>query len=320
MSTLVNPYCTETQLRAYLRNQDASIADVVKEAINQASRWIDEYKGRDYFEHDYTATGLVIDDWDELTTREILFLGYNPLIQLVSLTVGGTVWNPETQPGVLTDPPADYRVKPDKGEVISFRGTWLPDRRQAQVLVHTGAIAQISQNLSLQLRGAPEQVVVAKARFGYEQRSSAKLSTAVSVTVNATTDTVTETGHSRNAGDPVVLAGVALPTGFSADKVYYVVNPATDTYQLSATIGGDVVDATSTGTSVTVAKALLDSSLVPTGCPDWITRACIEIAATFTKWNQKDVVALDGSRQAIVQTEIPKSALTVLGARAKVMV
>lgn len=56
---------------------------------------------------------------------------------------------------------------------------------------------------------------------------------------------VTETAHGRKANDPVRFDTTgALPTGLSADTIYYVVGSSitTDTYQVSATAGGTAIN------------------------------------------------------------------------------
>jgi hypothetical protein len=58
---------------------------------------------------------------------------------------------------------------------------------------------------------------------------------------------VTWTGHTLQAGDRVILTtSGALPTGLTAGQTYYVVNPATNTFQLAATPGGTAI--TTSGT------------------------------------------------------------------------
>lgn len=58
---------------------------------------------------------------------------------------------------------------------------------------------------------------------------------------------VTWTGHTLQNGNQVILTtSGALPTGLTAGTPYYVVNQATNTFQLSATLGGSAI--TTTGT------------------------------------------------------------------------
>ena len=61
-------------------------------------------------------------------------------------------------------------------------------------------------------------------------------------------DTITVTGHGFNNGDVVTFGGTA-PGGLSTGIAYYVINKATDTFQVAATSGGSVIDLTSAGAS-----------------------------------------------------------------------
>lgn len=64
------------------------------------------------------------------------------------------------------------------------------------------------------------------------------LSSTVTITI-ASPGVVTWTGHNFLAGSPIVFSTTgALPTGLTAGTVYYVVSPAVNTFQVSATSGG----------------------------------------------------------------------------------
>lgn len=61
---------------------------------------------------------------------------------------------------------------------------------------------------------------------------------------NTTSDVILIPGHGWSDGDRVYLrqfSGLSLPTGLTKDTVYYVVNSATDQFQLEATEGGGAV-------------------------------------------------------------------------------
>lgn len=74
---------------------------------------------------------------------------------------------------------------------------------------------------------------------------------AIVITANSTTDTFSATGHALENGTPGrVASSGSLPTGLSADTVYYVVNKTEDTFQLSATLGGAAVNITTAGSGV----------------------------------------------------------------------
>jgi hypothetical protein len=71
----------------------------------------------------------------------------------------------------------------------------------------------------------------------YESLSGVSLGT-MTVTI-ASPGVVTSAGHGLIANTPVLITTTgALPTGLSAGTIYYVRNPATDTFELSATSGG----------------------------------------------------------------------------------
>lgn len=72
--------------------------------------------------------------------------------------------------------------------------------------------------------------------------------TASTFTANAGTDTITQVAHGYANGWVLWLSSSgSLPAGLSAGKEYYVVNKATDTYQLALTAGGAAIDLTSAG-------------------------------------------------------------------------
>lgn len=93
-----------------------------------------------------------------------------------------------------------------------------------------------------------------------------------SVTADAGTDAFTKTAHTLVNGDMVVFGGTAVPGGLVADTVYYVVNKATNTFQVAATSGGTAINLTSAGTSVTFTHVkwvtLTSSFVTPTVLPD----------------------------------------------------
>lgn len=63
-------------------------------------------------------------------------------------------------------------------------------------------------------------------------------------TIATPTNTFTATGHGMSNNDTVYLFDVenaGLPSGFTEGTVYYVINKATDTFQLAATAGGSAV-------------------------------------------------------------------------------
>lgn len=79
-------------------------------------------------------------------------------------------------------------------------------------------------------------------------------------TYDATTDFFTSHAHGYANGQEIVLyaSGGSVPTGFTANAVYYVVGATTDTFQLSATSGGSAVNGT-TNTDVFVQRVIPES-------------------------------------------------------------
>jgi len=70
-------------------------------------------------------------------------------------------------------------------------------------------------------------------------------------------DTVTKTGHGLTNGQSVRLANINTPNGLNTTDPYFVVNAATNTFQLALTNGGAPVDITADSTAdVTVGNAV----------------------------------------------------------------
>ena len=67
-------------------------------------------------------------------------------------------------------------------------------------------------------------------------------------TVDTSTDIVTSASHGLSDGTIVHVASTAtLPTGLSANTVYYVISSTSSTFKLSLTSGGSAIDISSTG-------------------------------------------------------------------------
>lgn len=78
--------------------------------------------------------------------------------------------------------------------------------------------------------------------------SAAKLSAAFTA---ATTDIITSAAHGLSNEDLIqVSSATTLPAGLSASTDYYVRDVTTDTFKVSATMNGEAVNITDTGTGV----------------------------------------------------------------------
>lgn len=68
------------------------------------------------------------------------------------------------------------------------------------------------------------------------------------VTADAGADTITWTAHGHSAGDSGQFTTTnTLPGGLSLATTYYIINPTTNTFQVSLTAGGAAVNITTTG-------------------------------------------------------------------------
>lgn len=121
--------------------------------------------------------------------------------------------------------------------------------------------------------------------------------TGIAVTFNATTDTFTATSHGLSNNDTVSVSATVLPTGFSNAIIYYVINAATNTFQLSLSQGGSAVDASTSGTSVVVKEwgyimtKSGDEMTVPVN--DWI-QYLVEFIAADTLTQIPKLYTVDG--------------------------
>ena len=73
--------------------------------------------------------------------------------------------------------------------------------------------------------------------------------TVATTAVNTTSETITYNGHGLNNNDTVTYnnGGGTSITGLTSGNQYYVVNSATNTFQLSLTSGGSAINLTGTG-------------------------------------------------------------------------
>lgn len=69
----------------------------------------------------------------------------------------------------------------------------------------------------------------------------------IAYTVVASTDVFTSSAHGMANNDPIQFLTGQSPTGLSAGTTYYVIAATTNTYQLSATVGGSAVNVTADG-------------------------------------------------------------------------
>lgn len=169
-TTLLNPYCTVAQVQAEIRNEDAAITTQIEAAINSASRYIDSYKGRDFHQHDYTSTDLIIDRLDACNFGEYLFLPYRPIISIASVTLTGVPMIADT----------DYVVKDHA--LISLIGSW--------------AIGY-----------PPIDVVRVRGKFGYAQTKSSDVPVGLPDTINRAAILIASALSGHNMKEVISVTG-----------------------------------------------------------------------------------------------------------------
>lgn len=120
---------------------------------------------------------------------------------------------------------------------------------------------------------------------------------AATVTIShASPGVVTHTAHGLAANAVVMLTTTGgLPTGLSVDTVYYVRNPAADTYELSATSGGASINTSSDGSGTHTAHPTPNRGNTP-GTDDgtnWIDIGPTNPGAMFDEYSETQTERAD---------------------------
>jgi hypothetical protein len=84
-------------------------------------------------------------------------------------------------------------------------------------------------------------------------------------TASASADTITSPAHGYAATQKVVFYGGTVPGGLTEGTVVYVINPTTDTFQVSLTSGGSAIDITSAGTGGCQVSAITEDVYASAG-------------------------------------------------------
>jgi hypothetical protein len=87
----VNPYCTADDVFAELRDvlpaEGADKRNQVLQAIESASRYVDRWRGRDYYFHDHSVTPIEVDEYDSGYTKQAIYLKVSPAIGTVTVNL-----------------------------------------------------------------------------------------------------------------------------------------------------------------------------------------------------------------------------------------
>lgn len=167
---LVNPYCSVAQVQAELRNTDAALNDALVRAINAASRYIDQYKGRDYFKHDHSSSPVVVDVFSRAVYGQTLYLPFSPIISLSEVKEGGAV--------LVQD--QDYVIRGDSLRRLS--GHW-------------------------SVGEPPDNVIELNGVFGYQQTTSADVPVGIPLTINQAAVLIAAALSGQNSKEVINLDG-----------------------------------------------------------------------------------------------------------------
>jgi hypothetical protein len=74
------------------------------------------------------------------------------------------------------------------------------------------------------------------------------LTTGRAVTFTDAGDLVTLNAHGLQNGDEISFSAITTTTGIVINRIYYVVNAATNTFQVAATVGGAAINLVTNGT------------------------------------------------------------------------
>lgn len=85
---LINPYCTVEELQEELKNTSQDLTGELERAINAASRWIDDYLGRDHLYHNHATSPLSLAYGSRYVVADTIFLPW-PIITLTAITQDG---------------------------------------------------------------------------------------------------------------------------------------------------------------------------------------------------------------------------------------
>lgn len=120
--------------------------------------------------------------------------------------------------------------------------------------------AKLLANKEVSFTSLKLQLLLTAASFTASHTSKTSVDNGSTSTVTitiASPGVVSWTAHGKNNGDVVVLRTTgALPTGLTAGTAYYIVNKATDTFQLSATSGGSAINTSGSQSGTHTATAV----------------------------------------------------------------
>jgi hypothetical protein len=311
--TPVNPYVSLAEVREELKMKTtdvvagSSMEDDLLRAIDNASRWVDDYTRRDFFFHDFRTDPMVFDQFDDAVYERIVFPRYTPILSITEIMANDLL---------LVDG-TDYVVKnadPELQTILSLKGNWF------HVATNWWPTAD---RMTLSIKGT----------FGYEQVSSIPVTEAGDDSAQLQNWTLQGLGSDPiywqldSVGGGNVRVRLFSDAGF-ANLVASGTGLATSTITLAqqnaSGISGTVEviyasDDTDAANILTPLSPIIDHSQIPAGIPGKIKTATRLVAAALSGRNRKEWIGLDGQKQDIIESEIPKTVFQMLGRRAPVL-
>lgn len=342
----VNPYIPLAAIIEELKMKPSDVAstpgrtDELLGAIDRASRWVDEYTGRDWILHDYTVTPVVFDQFTDNVFDRDAFMPQTPIVTITKAVIGDATVAYQASPPGWTGNGTELISETDY-HADANRVYLLTSSRQFVINVdmpHDG-----NRGLGGKDRGwnlfRPSRILYLWGKLGYDQpciyamtvagdtaaqTSGWKLSGATGTAtfywrLTATAGTATIGVYADSAFTQLLSQGTAPSTGAQTVTLIEQNNSGiTGSVSFSYT-----ADDTDSGNILTVTPSqtpAIDTAAVPKNLPGKITIATRLVAAAFSGHNRKEWVGLDGTRQSTVNTEIPKTVYQVLGKRMPLLV
>jgi len=159
-----------------------------------------------------------------------------------------------------------------------------------------------------------DQVLVTDTDYHHSFESlSGGTSATVTMTI-ASPCVVTSTAHGLPAGTPVTFTTTgALPTGLAVGTTYYVLAPATDTFNLAATVGGAAINTSGSQSGVHTAIANPNLNKDPRTEPAfWLDMGASNRWAMFDSYNTSQSTAPDQIQVEVEAAGVRIDALALL--------
>ena len=131
--------------------EGSSLRDKLLQSADQASRFVDRWVGRDFIQHDYTASALDIDEFDGYVHGVELWFPYAPVITLTEITVDDVVWVANTDYRLIEKTTGDFDTSVT---IRALSEAWSPSR-------------------------SGDRLIKIKGKFGYYQASTADVPTGI---------------------------------------------------------------------------------------------------------------------------------------------